>query len=47
VSLVVQAVQPQRRVVWFKSVVAIINQISLLTVVLTGAAVIRERSTGR
>ena len=28
---------------WFKSVVAIINQISLLTVVLTGAAVIRER----
>src|SRR5262245_6893150 len=27
---------------WFKSVVAIINQISLLTVVLTGAAVIRE-----
>src|SRR5262249_39058295 len=28
---------------WFKSVVAIINQITLLTVVLTGAAVIRER----
>lgn len=28
---------------WFKSVVAVINQISLLTVVLTGAAVIRER----
>src|SRR5581483_3033317 len=27
---------------WFKSIVAIINQISLLTVVLTGAAVIRE-----
>ena len=31
---------------WFKSVVAIINQISLLTVVLTGAAVIREREHG-
>jgi ABC-2 type transport system permease protein len=31
---------------WFKSVVALINQISLLTVVLTGAAVIREREHG-
>jgi ABC-2 type transport system permease protein len=31
---------------WFSSVVAIINQISLLTVVLTGAAVIREREHG-
>jgi ABC-2 type transport system permease protein len=31
---------------WYKSVVAIINQISLLTVVLTGAAVIREREHG-
>jgi len=31
---------------WFKSIVAIINQISLLTVVLTGAAVIREREHG-
>ncbi len=31
---------------WFKSVVSIINQISLLTVVLTGAAVIREREHG-
>jgi ABC-2 type transport system permease protein len=31
---------------WFKSVVAIINQIGLLTVVLTGAAVIREREHG-
>jgi ABC-2 type transport system permease protein len=31
---------------WFKSVVAIINQISLLTVVLPGAAVIREREHG-
>lgn len=31
---------------WFKSLVAIINQITLLTVVLTGAAVIREREHG-
>src|SRR3954471_13497773 len=31
---------------WFKSVVAIINQITLLTVVLNGAAVIREREHG-
>ncbi len=31
---------------WFISVVAIINQITLLTVVLTGAAVIREREHG-
>lgn len=31
---------------WFMSVVAIINQITLLTIVLTGAAVIREREHG-
>lgn len=31
---------------WFKGVVAIINQISLLTIILTGAAVIREREHG-
>lgn len=31
---------------WFMGVVAIINQITLLTVVLTGAAVIREREHG-
>ena len=31
---------------WFSSVVAIINQITLLTVILTGAAVIREREHG-
>ncbi|TLD43617.1 MAG: ABC-type multidrug transport system, permease component [Candidatus Jettenia ecosi] len=31
---------------WFKSVVAIINQITLLTIVLCGAAVIREREHG-
>jgi ABC-2 type transport system permease protein len=31
---------------WFTGVVAIINQLTLLTVVLTGAAVIREREHG-
>jgi len=31
---------------WYSSVVAIINQVSLLTIVLTGAAVIREREHG-
>ncbi|HNV85910.1 MAG TPA: ABC transporter permease [Candidatus Omnitrophota bacterium] len=31
---------------WFLSVVAIINQVTLLTIVLTGAAVIREREHG-
>jgi len=31
---------------WFSSIVAIINQLSLLTIVLTGAAVIREREHG-
>ena len=31
---------------WFSSVVAIINQLTLLTIVLTGAAVIREREHG-
>jgi ABC-2 type transport system permease protein len=31
---------------WFTGVVAIINQITLLTIVLTGAAVIREREHG-
>lgn len=31
---------------WFSSIVAIMNQVSLLTIVLTGAAVIREREHG-
>lgn len=31
---------------WFSSVVAIINQVTMLTVILTGAAVIREREHG-
>ncbi len=47
VSLVVRKLfNPNGVSSWFKSVVAIINQISLLTVVLTGAAVIREREHG-
>ncbi len=47
ISLVVRKLfNPNAISSWFKSVVAIINQISLLTVVLTGAAVIREREHG-
>jgi ABC-2 type transport system permease protein len=47
VNLVVRKLfNPNTLSSWFKSVVAIINQISLLTVVLTGAAVIREREHG-
>ncbi len=47
VSLVVRKLfNPNAVSSWFKSVVAIINQIGLLTVVLTGAAVIREREHG-
>jgi ABC-2 type transport system permease protein len=47
VNLVVRRLfNPNGESSWFKSVVAIINQISLLTVVLTGAAVIREREHG-
>lgn len=47
VNLVVRKMfNPNGMSAWFKSVVAIINQISLLTVVLTGAAVIREREHG-
>jgi len=47
VELVVRKLfNPNATSSWFKSVVAIINQITLLTVVLTGAAVIREREHG-
>src|SRR5213075_3576646 len=47
VKLVIRkAFNPNGVSAWFTSVVAIINQISLLTVVLTGAAVIREREHG-
>jgi ABC-2 type transport system permease protein len=44
--LVRKLFNPNAQSSWFKSVVAIINQITLLTVVLTGAAVIREREHG-
>jgi ABC-2 type transport system permease protein len=47
VNLVVRrAFNPNGVSAWFIGVVAIINQLSLLTVVLTGAAVIREREHG-
>ena len=47
VELVVRRLfNPNGNSSWFKSIVAIINQITLLTVVLTGAAVIREREHG-
>ena len=44
--LVRKAFNPNGVSAWFTSVVAIINQLTLLTVVLTGAAVIREREHG-
>jgi ABC-2 type transport system permease protein len=47
VNLVIRKLfNPNSQSSWFKSVVAVINQITLLTVVLTGAAVIREREHG-
>jgi ABC-2 type transport system permease protein len=47
VNLVVRKLfNPNATSSWFKSVVAIINQIGMLTVILTGAAVIREREHG-
>jgi ABC-2 type transport system permease protein len=47
INLVIRKLfNPNTQSSWFKSVVAIINQITLLTVVLTGAAVIREREHG-
>ncbi len=47
VQLVIRKLfNPNGTASWFLSVVAIINQISLLTIVLTGAAVIREREHG-
>lgn len=41
-----KAFNPNGDSAWFGSVVALINQISVLTVVLTGAALIRERERG-
>ena len=47
VNLVVRRLfNPNGEASWFASVVAIINQVTLLTVILTGAAVIREREHG-
>lgn len=47
ISLVVRKLfNPNGISSWFMGVVAIINQVSLLTIVLTGAAVIREREHG-
>lgn len=47
VQLVIRKLfNPNGTASWFLSVVAIINQITLLTIVLTGAAVIREREHG-
>jgi ABC-2 type transport system permease protein len=47
INLVIRRLfNPNGVTAWFSSVVAIINQVTLLTVVLTGAAVIREREHG-
>lgn len=47
VRLVVRkAFNPNGDVVWFNAIVALVNQITLLTVTLTGAALIREREHG-
>src|SRR5262249_4946412 len=47
VNLVVRKMfNPNGVSAWFTSVVGIINQLTLLTIVLTGAAVIREREHG-
>jgi ABC-2 type transport system permease protein len=47
VTLVVRKLfNPNGVSAWFTSVVAIINELTLLTIVLTGAAVIREREHG-
>jgi ABC-2 type transport system permease protein len=47
INLVIRKMfNPNGETSWFTSVVAIINQVTLLTVILTGAAVIREREHG-
>jgi ABC-2 type transport system permease protein len=47
VSVVVRkAYNPNGDTSWFSSIVAIINQITTLTIILTGAALIREREHG-
>jgi ABC-2 type transport system permease protein len=47
VNLVIRRLfNPNGESSWFVSIVAIVNQVTLLTVILTGAAVIREREHG-
>lgn len=47
INLVVRRLfNPNGEASWFTGIVAIINQVTLLTVILTGAAVIREREHG-
>ncbi|TDK48099.1 ABC transporter permease [Antarcticimicrobium luteum] len=41
-----RAFNPNGNPVWFKSVSSLLNQLSLLTIVLTGAAMLREREQG-
>lgn len=41
-----QAFNPNANPVWFKSVSSLLNQLSLLTIALTGAAMLREREMG-
>jgi ABC-2 type transport system permease protein len=40
------AFNPNRNTSWFNALVAIINQVTLLTIILTGAALLREREHG-
>src|ERR1700720_4219618 len=47
INLVVRAdFNPNLRTAWFSAMTQVINQITLLTVILTGAALIREREQG-
>jgi ABC-2 type transport system permease protein len=47
VNLVVRkAFNPNGDTSWFNSIVAIINQVTMLTIILTGAALLREREHG-
>lgn len=41
-----RAFNPNGNPVWFKAVSSLLNQLSLLTIALTGAAMLRERETG-
>jgi ABC-2 type transport system permease protein len=47
VNLVVRAAfNPNLKTAWFSAMTQVINQITMLTVILTGAALIREREQG-